>query len=244
MSTMESGDVIGDNTNNHHQAANSSENNRPPSSSLSRASSGKDAVVGPGSSRLSSDGPTTSISPSVPSGRIPSHVFRTSTANRVEWSAASNESLFSINPGNTSFHKKQMNLMSKSGEFGDNCDPLIISSPLMDLPTTRLFTEMDTNGEDCNESATEPTAADAAPHSRSLSQLSDASAKSFAFPVLTGDGDKTQQSEPCRNPEENPDTSPETPEPEAAQETLKSQSQKNAGSKKRFTCFSCCASCS
>ncbi|KAL4347950.1 hypothetical protein GQ457_17G017560 [Hibiscus cannabinus] len=222
---MESGDVTGDNNiNNQHQAANSSENNRPPSSSLSPASSGKDAVVEPGSSKLSTDGPTTPISPSVPSGRIPSHVFRTSTANRVEWGAASNESLFSINPGNTSFHKEQMNLMSKSGEFGDNCDPLIISSPLMDLPTTRVFTEMDTNGKDCNESATEPTAAEAAPHSRSLSQLSDASAKSFAFPVLTDDGDKTQQSEPCTNPEETkiPVRKPLNQEP------LKSQSQKNA----------------
>ncbi|KAK8659086.1 hypothetical protein V6N13_029298 [Hibiscus sabdariffa] len=181
---MESGDVTGDNnTNNQHQAANSSENNRPPSSSLSPASSGEDAVVEPGSSKLSTDGPTTPISPSVPSGRIPSHVFRTNTANRVEWSATSNESLFSINPGNTSFHMEQMNLMSKSGEFGDNCDPLIISSPLMDLPTTRVFTEMDTNDDDCNESTTELTAAEAAPHSRSLSQLSVASAKSFAFPV-------------------------------------------------------------
>ncbi|GMJ05810.1 hypothetical protein like AT1G74220 [Hibiscus trionum] len=198
------------------------------------------------------DGPTTPISPLETSGRLPSHVFRTTTANRVEWSATSNDSLFSINAGNMSFNKEQMELMSKSGEFGYNYDPFI-SSPLMELPTTRLFTETDTNGGNCNESA-----AELAPHSRNLSQLSDASVKSFAFPILTGDEDKTQQSEPSTNPKESPDTPTENPkaeapeenpEPEAPEETpkqesLKSQSQKNAGSKKWFTCFSCCASCS
>ncbi|KAE8730889.1 hypothetical protein F3Y22_tig00002847pilonHSYRG00085 [Hibiscus syriacus] len=237
MSAMESGDVSKD-----HKRSSSH-------SSLSPASSNKDQ---------STDGITTSISPSETSGRVPSRVFRTSTANEVGWSAASNESLFSIHAENTSFNKEQMNLMSKSSDFSYNCDQLTISSPLMDLPTTRLFAEMSTNGRDCPEGVAELTAAtvESAPHARTLSQLSDTSVKSFAFPILT-DGEKggsfQKGSQNKKNQSQNPDTPSKTPksgDPESGdpQETSKpenlvSESQKNAGSKKRFTCF-CCLSCS
>ncbi|GMJ00048.1 hypothetical protein like AT1G74220 [Hibiscus trionum] len=249
-----------------------SENKRSSShSSLPPTSPGKDVGVEPGSTIRSTDGPTT---PSA--SRMPSHVFRTSKANQAGWSVASNESLFSIHAGSTSFSKEQMNCMSKSSEFGSSCDLLTISSPLMELPTTRLFTEMDTNGGDCNESVAEQTAADAMndhlreqerqhkdnaaaellPHSRTLSQLSDASHKSFAFPILEGDGNKggsfqkgsqKQSTAPKENPgarSETPEPKDphETPEPGAPKESLKSQSQENAGSKKWFTCFFCCPS--
>lgn len=60
-----------------------------------------------------------SETPSHDPNRIPPHVFaRTKSTAPVEWSAASNESLFSIHMGNMSFTNEQLNWMNKSGEFG------------------------------------------------------------------------------------------------------------------------------
>ncbi|CAN0876936.1 hypothetical protein LINGRAHAP2_LOCUS11576 [Linum grandiflorum] len=51
--------------------------------------------------------------------RIPSEVFaRTKSSTPMEWSVASNESLFSIQMGNMSFTKDQAFLLEKSGEMG------------------------------------------------------------------------------------------------------------------------------
>ncbi|GAB4860882.1 hypothetical protein Ancab_036042 [Ancistrocladus abbreviatus] len=50
--------------------------------------------------------------------RIPSHVFaRNKSGTGMEWSAASNESLFSIHTGNMSFTREQFNWLLKSGEL-------------------------------------------------------------------------------------------------------------------------------
>lgn len=48
--------------------------------------------------------------------RIPSSIFSTRSATPMEWSVASNESLFSIHPGNSSFSKENV-LLHKSGEL-------------------------------------------------------------------------------------------------------------------------------
>ncbi|KAF5205814.1 hypothetical protein FRX31_004598 [Thalictrum thalictroides] len=54
--------------------------------------------------------------------RIPASVFARSTTTPVEWSVASNESLFSIHVGNNSFSRDQFILMDKSGELGKSSD--------------------------------------------------------------------------------------------------------------------------
>lgn len=60
--------------------------------------------------------------------KIPSHVFdRTSTTTPVEWSTASNESLFSIHMGNMSFSKDLA--CFKSGEFDKFGDFSMPSAP-------------------------------------------------------------------------------------------------------------------
>lgn len=60
-----------------------------------------------------------SETPSHDPNRIPPHVFaRTKSSGPVEWSAASNESLFSIHMGNMSFTNEQLSWMNKSGEIG------------------------------------------------------------------------------------------------------------------------------
>ncbi|KHG19653.1 Assimilatory nitrate reductase catalytic subunit [Gossypium arboreum] len=258
--------------------------------------SGQVVVEELGSTRQSTDGSITPVSPSlaneqsqdencllVDSDRIPSHVFAaTSTTSPAEWSTASNESLFSIHPMNASFTKDQFNWMSKSGDFGFNCDSLNISSPLMELPRNMLSPEITTRNGSFNKGEGEfgasASAAEAmrevlqekecqqkdnvatglSPHSRSLSTHSDASVRSFAFPILTGDADKSgsltkdtktkkQQSQHSTNHKETPDNPPETPKLEPSQDILKSQTQKpnrNTGFKRWCTCFSCCPSCS
>ncbi|XP_060193398.1 uncharacterized protein LOC132622751 [Lycium barbarum] len=49
--------------------------------------------------------------------RIPSSIFSSKPNNGMEWSTASNESLFSIHMGNNSFSRDQFNMMYRSGEL-------------------------------------------------------------------------------------------------------------------------------
>ncbi|XP_022736462.1 uncharacterized protein LOC111289572 [Durio zibethinus] len=241
-----------------------------------------------------SDGSATPISPTqateqpaggLPSGasdRIPAHIFsRTSTAGPTEWSVASNESLFSIHMGNTSFSADQLRCITKSGELGYTID-YTLSGPLADIPSncqtpTKNSTEITNKSGNLNEGrygVTEAAAAETmrevlmekesqqkeniakeSPHYRSISQHSDASVKSFAFPILTGDADKStkiknQLSRPS-TPKATSETLPETPKPQSPPgtpkpETAKSQTPKatqNAGKKRWFSCFSCCPFC-
>ncbi|XWS47925.1 hypothetical protein CRYUN_Cryun13aG0028000 [Craigia yunnanensis] len=227
-------------------------------------------------------------SPSAASDRIPSYLFaRTSTAVPMEWSVTSNESLFSIHTGNMSFSREQLNLMSKSGELGYTSD-FPLSGPLADIPSnqtpTRKSTEITNKSGNLNEGrygVTEAAAAETmrevlrekefqhkdnvakeSPHCRSMSQHSDASVKSFAFPILTGDADKNgslrkstkNKSQPSRpsTPKTTPQTPSETPKPSSPPETPKPETPKsqtpnatrNAGPRRWFSCFFCCPSCS
>lgn len=150
--------------------------------------------------------------------RIPSSVFaRTSTASPIEWSVASNESLFSIQMGNASFSREQLSWMSKSGELGYiNGDHQYspFSGPLEQIPSNYNQAPpapTKESGDDQGPYGVNAEAAAAAaaaetmmevlrekesqqhkdnvagtkesPHLRSMSQHSDASVKSFAFPM-------------------------------------------------------------
>ncbi|KAK6250079.1 hypothetical protein QQP08_010610 [Theobroma cacao] len=226
-------------------------------------------------------------SPSEASKRIPSYVFaRTKSSGPMEWSVASNESLFSIHMGNMSFTRDQLSWMSKSGELGCINDPTI-SGPLLDVPSNqtppRKSTEIAKKSGTLDDGygVTEAAAAETmrevlrekesqrdennakeSPRSRSMSQHSDTSVKSFAFPILTGDGGKSgsfrpntknkkQLSRPS-TPKTTPQTPPETPKPQTPPETPKPQTPKpetpketrSAGPRRWFSCFSCCPSCS
>ncbi|XVE56806.1 hypothetical protein DITRI_Ditri04bG0040300 [Diplodiscus trichospermus] len=236
--------------------------------------------------------PAEQASPSADSDRIPSHVFaRTSTARPMEWSVASNESLFSIHTGNMSFTTDQLSWMSKSGELGYTSDSTF-SVPLTDIPSnysqtpSRKSNEITSKSGNMNEDrygVTEEAAAETmkevlrenecqnkdniakeTSHFRSMSQQSDGSVKSFAFPILTGDADKSsslrkstknknQVSRPStlketpETPTEAPKTQtpPETPKPQSPLEALKPETPKsetpkatrNAGPKKCSAVF-------
>ena len=137
--------------------------------------------------------------------RIPSYVFaRTKSTVPMEWSTASNESLFSIHTGNMSFTKEQFNWLVKSGE-------LVMTGPLMDISNNHSPTNKSTENSpkkatlDEVSGVTETKAAktmreiileneahsskdiqslvEDASHSPRLSHRSDQGTKSFAFPM-------------------------------------------------------------
>ncbi|KAF4396325.1 hypothetical protein G4B88_019125 [Cannabis sativa] len=76
--------------------------------------------------------------------RIPSSVFEISkTTTPMEWSAASNESLFSIHVGNSSFSRDNLfaynDSVAKSGELTKSGDELVMFSPCtVSVPTVGL----------------------------------------------------------------------------------------------------------
>ncbi|KAM6571995.1 hypothetical protein CsatA_016075 [Cannabis sativa] len=76
--------------------------------------------------------------------RIPSSVFEISkTTTPMEWSAASNESLFSIHVGNSSFSRDNLfaynDSVAKSGELTKSGDELVMFSPCtVSVPTVEL----------------------------------------------------------------------------------------------------------
>ncbi|PIA63167.1 hypothetical protein AQUCO_00200887v1 [Aquilegia coerulea] len=149
--------------------------------------------------------------------RIPSHVFARSTTP-VEWSVASNESLFSIHVGNNSFSRDQFILMDKSGELGKSGDLFYLKTedymlsnnpppPLPGMDPGKKSSDLgDSLGVDeaAAETMKEVLRAAAedqnkpkakfAEETRTSSHRSDgsgASIYSFAFPILTGDAVKS-----------------------------------------------------
>ncbi|GMY15507.1 uncharacterized serine-rich protein C215.13-like [Fagus crenata] len=195
--------------------------------------------------------------------RIPSSVFsRTKSTAPLEWSVTSNESLFSIHTGNTSFTKDQFYWFGKSGELGKPGD-VNMSGPLIDIsihqpPTnksTEIIQKMASSDEvsGVTEVAPSKTTREVikeyvppveASHSSSISHRSDWSPKSFAFPILTGDVDKSGS--PNVSPEKQKQQS--EPQPQSPKETQSASQTPKAPStvapNRWLSCFSCCLSCS
>uniref|UniRef100_A0ACD5U8P8 Uncharacterized protein n=1 Tax=Avena sativa TaxID=4498 RepID=A0ACD5U8P8_AVESA len=120
--------------------------------------------------------------------RIPSSVFeRSKSTTPTDWSVTSNESLFSISVGNTSFSKDHLFLYGKSGEMGNPNEPL---APLPPLLKQIAESSPTATGEDSSivkqKAPTEKGGADT-DYINSLSHRSDGSTTSFTFPILTGD---------------------------------------------------------
>ncbi|XP_027358861.1 uncharacterized protein LOC113867648 [Abrus precatorius] len=69
-------------------------------------------------------------SPAYDPSRIPSSIFANRPTSPMEWSAASNESLFSIHLGNNSFSRDNTFAFNKSGELPRTNDLVGMPSPL------------------------------------------------------------------------------------------------------------------
>lgn len=126
--------------------------------------------------------------------RIPSAIFETSKSSTPqEWSAASNESLFSIHIGNNSFSRDQF----KSGEL-TKTDDMIMFNPSPTIPEVRadgegsVFEKSDANGgsvKNTKEGTTVDKSQEKAPPANVLrnpsdiSRHSNESSCSFVFPM-------------------------------------------------------------
>lgn len=137
------------------------------------------------------------------SNRIPSHVFATTSTTPTDWSVASNESVFSIQMGTMSFTKDQLSWMTKSGELSYNSNDSTMCSPYFEITSNQTPTRKSCeiiSKKSGNMKETEAAAAETmrevlkekekkhkldniSKDPRSLSQHSDASIKSFAFPM-------------------------------------------------------------
>lgn len=173
--------------------------------------------ISPPISQWSMQSASPSQSPNIfhPSGydpsRIPSSIFsKPSTA--MEWSVASNESLFSIHVGNNSFSRDHLILMHKSGELNRPLDDFMNINPPTPPPPPPPITEMktvenenlnlekdmevtkkpveiseavNTSFKDCQEQKSNDKVppADAVQNLVSVSCRSDESTRSFQFPV-------------------------------------------------------------
>ncbi|XP_042498260.1 uncharacterized protein LOC122076782 isoform X2 [Macadamia integrifolia] len=205
--------------------------------------------------------------------RIPSSVFaRSKSTTPMEWSVASNESLFSIHVGNNSFSRDHIFLMGRSGELGKSGELInfpdfpISPPPVMDgdkktyndvkkstelrggLGVTEAAAEtvkevLRVTAEDRNRQKTTP--ADGVHYSSSHSHRSDgsgASISSFAFPILTGEGGRRSSDSGKADSEQQTLKQPQ-PKPKPQPQPETPASTPNARGGKWFPCFSCCPFC-
>ncbi|ERN07526.1 uncharacterized protein LOC18435749 [Amborella trichopoda] len=157
--------------------------------------------------------------PSAEQYRIPSSVFaRTKSQTPMEWSVASNESLFSIHVGNSSFSRDHVFLFGKSGELtnfssspplGSPPIPFVVGSDARevedehdmgievntdDKEDARILHEVEPTSPDEHIGPPGKHAPSSVPHSSSISHHSNdsgTSIRSFAFPILTEGGHST-----------------------------------------------------
>ncbi|KAL5987863.1 hypothetical protein ACLOJK_035619 [Asimina triloba] len=155
-------------------------------------------MFGPSPAGVTQSPPIQVMGKSEEAYRIPSSVFERTKSNApMEWSVASNESLFSIHVGNSSFSRDHVFLMGRSGELDGRLPPM---PPMPDAtpkkPEAKENLENSTaNAEAMKEvmkaNAEQQSKADSpvsvvTPHSVSRrSDGSGTSIRSFAFPILT-----------------------------------------------------------
>ncbi|XP_061991071.1 uncharacterized protein LOC133709369 isoform X2 [Rosa rugosa] len=200
--------------------------------------------------------------------RIPSTVFDTSNVSNkeMEWSAASNESLFSLHLGNNSFSRDHILMLSDLGptkssellEISPRTRPPVVET---EFEISRIEEGRESAAEevaDANIKDTEHASAEnhsegrvpPAPKSPSLahsrhsdgSGLSGTSTRSFAFPILT-DGTKNSLMLPGDSEEQRP----EPPAAAAAASRTKKSKKKKTRWLPCFSCswckWGCCCSC-
>lgn len=188
--------------------------------------------------------------------RIPSSVFdRTKSTNPADWSMCSNESLFSIHMGTMSFTKDQF--LFRSGELGllpgeastsgqmFNYSAAADQSPAYsksgELRTDIMREVIKENDEPSHEKF------NAESRLSHISFESGNSTKSFAFPVLAGDGDQgsvKMVGSAKMGPERHRSMSQPPAEPSPELEPKDSvEATPQASKTKWFPCFSCCPFC-
>nr|XP_010915319.1 uncharacterized protein LOC105040476 [Elaeis guineensis]XP_010915320.1 uncharacterized protein LOC105040476 [Elaeis guineensis]XP_010915322.1 uncharacterized protein LOC105040476 [Elaeis guineensis]XP_019704537.1 uncharacterized protein LOC105040476 [Elaeis guineensis]XP_019704538.1 uncharacterized protein LOC105040476 [Elaeis guineensis]XP_029119026.1 uncharacterized protein LOC105040476 [Elaeis guineensis] len=179
--------------------------------------------------------------------RIPSSIFtRTKSTAPMEWSVASNESLFSIQMGRSG----ELTGLYNNGQWDGypSISPLPVSGPANNVGTG-LGLEEPSVAEAANAEAMKDVLRAAAeekgnpltggmPHSDSKrSDSSVNSYRSFAFPILTDGKNGSIKVESVR--QHTPKEQPRQPQPQ----TESPKAVPVAAANKWFPCFSCCPFC-
>ncbi|KAL8120973.1 hypothetical protein AgCh_017946 [Apium graveolens] len=193
--------------------------------------------------------------------RIPDSVFGRSSSAAMDWSVASNESLFSLHLGNNSFSREQFLLMSgelyKSGEL-NKPDETVKSGrpPLFPLGKVQKEEAMNSDKNPEQTEAADETLEDSSEldisdkleeketevemngHSSMISRLSDASGtstQSFAFPILvdTTKSDSVKRPSP-RQQDMKPVVYMDSPKVEA-------RAKSSSGYWECCCCYNCCS---
>ncbi|CAL9111444.1 unnamed protein product [Musa acuminata var. zebrina] len=152
--------------------------------------------------------------------RIPSSIFeRSKSTTPMEWSVASNESLFSIHVGNSSFSKEN------------------VASPMASYSVHAESGALQAAAEAANAEEHAHKERRRAEQAALPPSLSRSSAESFAFPILTGERKsgsfKGEPGHPLQ-----PDKAEQLP-----LQTGTPKEAPAAGESRWFSCFSCCTSC-
>uniref|UniRef100_A0ACD5UM17 Uncharacterized protein n=1 Tax=Avena sativa TaxID=4498 RepID=A0ACD5UM17_AVESA len=193
--------------------------------------------------------------------RIPSSVFQKSKSTTLtDWSVTSNECLFSISVGNTSFSKDHLFLYGKSGEMGNPNDPL---APLPPLPkhspgSSPIKGEVrpTATGEGSSivkQNATRGKGGADTDYMNSFSHQLDGCTTSFEFPIYDHElarQSTLQLSHPVKPHDEKNETakaSMKAPNPEEAPipvlVSVSAEPQPPPATTKMFPCCSCCPFC-
>ncbi|KDP27246.1 hypothetical protein JCGZ_19945 [Jatropha curcas] len=179
--------------------------------------------------------------------RIPSAIFTGKPASPMEWSLASNESLFSIHMGNNSFTRDHVYMLYKSGEL-PKPDEMNNSPPNMfPVMETRKSGDLKMTEEKLTEPAkTETqlpgkevsgTSKKKAPSAEDV-RNSSSSTQSFQFPVLEANVGGSASVKVVMDKQ--PSQQRQQQQQEEAQPQAPGTPPKPAGNS-WFSCFSCCS---
>lgn len=224
--------------------------------------------VSSNSPELSLDNGSTTQSPPVQtmeqtdSYRIPSSAFaRNKSTTPMEWSVASNESLFSIH-GNMSFTRDQSFLLGRSGELGIPEEPTMTGLsfrysngqiPAVDEKSAKLEegsgvteaaagTKKEVLKENAEDNSKEKLSLPDGPLNDSrLSHQSDesrSSVQSFAFPILTSEGGRSGSLKVSVAEEQ----TQQQQQPQSQLQPQTSAATPEVAQTSWFSCFSCCSS--
>ncbi|KAH7657555.1 hypothetical protein IHE45_17G029600, partial [Dioscorea alata] len=166
----------------------------------------------------------------------PASVFTRTSTTPMEWSVASNESLFSIHLGNSSFSRDHVNIFALSElHHADDLSSTALQQLVLMEPWIILYfrsSEQEVHEQDKPKS-------EVARNSVSTSHGSAASFQSFAFPILAGEEKEATTKLEAKNAPPEPQVR-ETHEVVAKAETPKAATSTRR--RKWFACFSCCCS--
>lgn len=176
--------------------------------------------------------------------RIPSSIFASKAASPMDWSVASNESLFSIGMGNNSFKSGELTpVIEVAGENHGRSDSMWEDSMVnkAEDEKTKMVVMKETTVDHSKESVARTDGVRNCASPPRLSCASGNSNKSFAFPVFTREGGRSGSVRVA--PDVLLSKPPVTPLSQSQSQTQAQAVCPKPAETRWFSCFSCCPHC-